>query len=323
MPALPELPPRYGSIQWIAWFTSVGIYLAVMGLLLLAGVALVLWGLFGDRSRGRARCPRCWYDLRGRREGKEGLICPECGHDARTERSLYRNRRRWPAICMGTALALPSAYMLSIAAGYYWEQRAIARIDARLEGYARYKGVGVSEYPSWPDWLRQRLPGGLGVLSDRARNAGLSWSTVTDLDLQDCRRLTSLEELELAGAQVTDAGMCHLRPLHQLTTLDLNFTAVTDQALIQIGRMHSLQVLRLRRTGVTDDGLRHLRGLDRLHFLELTQSGVTERGLVHLQGLKRLGWLMLSTDDPVQAEAAVAELKQFLPEIKVQVHKRP
>lgn len=40
-----------------------------------AGLLMLLWALFRDRSRGRRRCPRCWYDM----AGVPGLQCPECG----------------------------------------------------------------------------------------------------------------------------------------------------------------------------------------------------------------------------------------------------
>ncbi len=51
----------------------------------------MLWSLFGDRSRGRKRCPACAHpfgDLSGTR-------CPECGKDAEDIRFLYRTRRHW------------------------------------------------------------------------------------------------------------------------------------------------------------------------------------------------------------------------------------
>lgn len=65
-----------------------------------AGVLLLLWALFWDRSRGRRRCPKCWYDM----AGVAGLRCPECGKEAKRERRLRRTRRRW--VWAGTALPL-------------------------------------------------------------------------------------------------------------------------------------------------------------------------------------------------------------------------
>ena len=58
---------------------------------LIVGGIVVLWALFADRSRGRKRCPKCWYDLTASPEPR----CSECGFVARTERKLRKTRRRW------------------------------------------------------------------------------------------------------------------------------------------------------------------------------------------------------------------------------------
>lgn len=64
-----------------------------------AGLLLLLWALFRDRSRGRRRCPRCWYDM----AGVPGLICPECGKIASKERQLFRTHRRRGCALIGLA----------------------------------------------------------------------------------------------------------------------------------------------------------------------------------------------------------------------------
>ena len=69
------------AITWICW--SVGSFFAGLGVLWLA------LALFRDRSRGRRRCPRCWYDMAGVPE----LTCPECGKRFAAERLLKKTRR--------------------------------------------------------------------------------------------------------------------------------------------------------------------------------------------------------------------------------------
>ncbi|GEM_PF-4915685 len=58
------------------------------------GLALMGWSLFGDRSRGRLRCPRCWYQI-GPAVEAYPVTCPECGRTIARAKLLHRTRRRW------------------------------------------------------------------------------------------------------------------------------------------------------------------------------------------------------------------------------------
>ncbi len=70
------------------------------------GLGVLTWAiLWGDRAKGRLRCPKCWY----RMEGIEGLRCPECGRIARHENRLTRTRRRWRAGALGLLLVATGA----------------------------------------------------------------------------------------------------------------------------------------------------------------------------------------------------------------------
>src|SRR5258705_387983 len=66
-------------------------FLLAGGAGVVAGLALLAVALFADRSRGRRRCGKCWDDM----GGVPGLVCPECGREAKGERGLLRTRRRW------------------------------------------------------------------------------------------------------------------------------------------------------------------------------------------------------------------------------------
>lgn len=76
-------------------------------------VAMAIWtvalAIRGDRSRGRARCPHCWYSM----DGVDSLQCPECGREAPGKKALFRTRRRWRR-----AAALAAVFLLI--AGATW-----------------------------------------------------------------------------------------------------------------------------------------------------------------------------------------------------------
>ncbi|MCH7798232.1 MAG: hypothetical protein IID28_07270 [Planctomycetes bacterium] len=91
--------------NWLAWGAGAVTFLVA--------VAVLWWGLFGDRARGRRRCPRCWYDM----SHAAGMTCPECGWAAPGERHFSRTRRR-------PVPALVAAIVASVCASY-----AIERAD--------------------------------------------------------------------------------------------------------------------------------------------------------------------------------------------------
>ena len=47
------------------WFLETGLFLLGIALIPADGLLFICWGLWGDRSNGRSRCPKCWYDMRG------------------------------------------------------------------------------------------------------------------------------------------------------------------------------------------------------------------------------------------------------------------
>jgi hypothetical protein len=69
------------ALEVVGWVAGI--------VLFLAGLYVLARALFADRSRGRRRCPRCWYDM----DAAPTLRCPECGKEARTAAALLRTRR--------------------------------------------------------------------------------------------------------------------------------------------------------------------------------------------------------------------------------------
>ena len=231
------------------WFLYSGLYVLGIGVIPVISLLLVWWGLRGDRSKGRARCPKCWCDMGGT---LPQLECPECGHDAGQERRLYRSRRGWRAIVLGVVLVLLSCYPLTIVGGWCREQVAVRNLTDC--GHAVTASVRTG-----PDWLVGRLPERFARLFDRVEQVQLRrWGT--DAEPAECGKLWHLQILWVArGAGLTDDGVAHLKGLSQLS------------------------YLRLSRTQVTDAGLAHLEGLSELQELDLSRTQVTEAGVAELQ----------------------------------------
>jgi hypothetical protein len=102
----------YGMGEWMYWLACVGILVLMSALIYLAW-----WALFSDRSRGRRRCPRCWYDMA--HAPPPGITCAECGFVARRERQFHRTRRRY-AIASG-------AILLNVAVAMIITERSMQR----------------------------------------------------------------------------------------------------------------------------------------------------------------------------------------------------
>ena len=159
-----------------------------------------MWALFWDRSRGRRRCPRCWYDM----EGVPGKRCPECGRDARRERSLFRTRRQWrwmavtPVLFVGSAVvgpvrdiwldgwtAVPTSVLIRLPR-YIKRQSLLDEINGRLRDPTSFGGYSGLPRDLPPEWIEAKLSkaqwsrlGSTCVDMFGSTNAGIcSWAVI-------------------------------------------------------------------------------------------------------------------------------------------------
>jgi hypothetical protein len=250
------------------WFTETGFgYLLGVAVVTQVGLLLVYRGLWGDRSKGRVRCPKCWYDMRGT---VPRLECPECGHDAGEKCRLHKHHRRWGRFVIGVVLVLLSAYPLHIGGGW-WREQSVSRTNPF---------IGFSLHRTGPALLVDRLPDGPRQFFDRV-------TEVYTLDVKTLlavsQRLRHLRLIYAAGAPVTDADLVHMRGLSKLEDLNLSRTQVTDAGLVHLNGLLNLRMLYLRYVHVTDGGLDHLKNLPELRFLDLYGTQVTDEGVAKLQ----------------------------------------
>ncbi|MDX2017629.1 MAG: hypothetical protein SFY95_08345 [Planctomycetota bacterium] len=91
---------------WMAWDSSgarASLWAAAAWGVAGFGGLLIVRALVGEPSRGRRRCPKCWYDLL-----IDSRTCSECGFTSELERAFYRARRRKGPALLGMAVLVLS-----------------------------------------------------------------------------------------------------------------------------------------------------------------------------------------------------------------------
>jgi ssDNA-binding Zn-finger/Zn-ribbon topoisomerase 1 len=131
------------------------------------GLALAVWAYRGDCSKGRRRCPKCWYDMSATiaRDAPSAapLTCPECGHEPANARALYQPRRHRRVTALGLSL---------IAIGVYGQTlpRALRTGPVGLVPTT----VMIAGIQWWPENWLGRMPRGAG-LADRLDSGAWAW----------------------------------------------------------------------------------------------------------------------------------------------------
>lgn len=134
----------YSRDRWTTPLAVIGASVCLFALL------LIICAIVGDRSRGRKRCPKCWYDM----SGSPGLQCPECGKTAKSERKLSKSRRpRW-AFVLALLMVVPGIYAMVVSKRVA-EYGAFAAVPTWFlmagwehlpEGWIYDNGTGSQEY---------------------------------------------------------------------------------------------------------------------------------------------------------------------------------
>ena len=144
------------SQNWDWVFIALGWTLAALGLL------LALWALFYDRSRGRKRCPKCWYSMEGAEAAEDGAVtCPECGRRIASDQALHRTRRRLKRAVLG-AFVCVVAYAVFVTPAVRrdgWVAVTPTTALVLLASPERIKGIAFSFVtpPTSPDRIEREL----------------------------------------------------------------------------------------------------------------------------------------------------------------------
>lgn len=117
---------------------------------------------------------------------------------------------------------------------------------------------------------------------------------ITEMGVENLRRLPNLRDLILYDNPITDIGMTHLRGLRKLQVLDIRKTKITDRGLHLLPELPRLRKLWLDETDVTDGGLKSLEKFPNLKFLSLRETRVTGAGMRYVRRLQDLEGIELS-----------------------------
>ncbi len=262
------------------------------GLIGLAGLALLWWALFADRSYGRRRCPKCWYDM----SKTEGLRCPECGRNARREPSLHRTRRKWkwaaaaPLILLAAAtLALQPkvqrdgwasvapATILILALNMNDPQWALDGLQQRVEVDVSQTGAPVT---------------GFGV-TDASTLHGWQWRMIAP-------RCIAIVDSSMPAATRT-AAIGLLTSAEEFVTVESDANAIQDaywrHALDPNQRIHSISVLSLSGDRDEQRAMSRLRQLLGHDNPQVRGTAVTGLRLMLRNGSVQLAHALLETLD--------------------------
>lgn len=236
-----------------------GLFGPVLG----AGFGLSLFGLYvailgyrGQRSRGRRRCPKCWYLI----DEALGLNCSECGYESRREADLFRPRRRWRIATLG---------LLLVAAGQLgWLESRVRRGGWIAAVPSEVLIVGM---PWLPDsWLRTGAPGAVEDWSLVGRVGGGSRYSVAGgeawTDSWARRRAAGW----VRDARSTDVALHRLK---LLTSLDGGRAAAGGSSELLVGALHCLRL-----------GLEHLASPDDLWAGDLVRTAADRLWLLDSSG---------------------------------------
>ena len=144
---------------WTAWLWWIGG--AALGLL---GLWLLYWSFLHDRSKGRRRCPKCWYNM----SGTDSMTCSECGRTVKREKKLYKTRRRW-RWAFAAMLFLLVAYGSALTPKIRRDGWIRAAPTLGLIILANWCDGGYSNEPKWKHDLLEELL--VRLLMDGARQS--------------------------------------------------------------------------------------------------------------------------------------------------------
>ena len=166
--------------------------------------------------------------------------------------------------------------------------------------------------PPGPAWMRRVLGHHYFF---RVAYVSLPWShdsVVTDADLEEISKLSTLRRLDVHSKKVTDAGLAHIARLQNLEVLDLSGTCIQGDGFRYLAGCSKLERLVLSGTSITDSSINHLRNLPVLKHVAFSSTDITDAGIQNLASLSKLQSLDIAgTNVTGKAFAELRSLKNL------------
>jgi hypothetical protein len=148
---------------------------------------------------------------------------------------------------------------------------------------------------------------------------------LTDSDLQQISKLSTLEQLNIGGGGTLGSGLRSLGELHELKKMWLNAKTIDPAGLATVAQLPKLEELFIWCDQVSDDDLEVICKSDSLRVLHLESSAVTDRSLPALEANRSLQRLVLrkskiSRTAAVQLEAKRPELTGWWNQWDSEIH---
>jgi len=137
--------------------------------------------------------------------------------------------------------------------------------------------------------------------------------------VEKLRGLRRLRHLELDASNVTDANIAVLNELTSLERLDLYGAQVTNEGLKQLSLPQLSQLSLAGCTRITNEGLRNLQGLSNLQYLDLSGSSIDGVDLTGLALIPTLREVIILGEEFKGNDATINALKKLLPNCDVQI----
>lgn len=226
-------------------------------------------------------------------------------------RSSVVSKLRHLSLVLGSACALACGLITSSGCGGGADAAAVKKLE-------ELGAIIVSDSSGAPSSLV--IPPGVDIDLDAAlplasrlgglSSLNLSFSKVTDDQLQHVAAIRSLEDLQLVQTGISDVGVKAISDMSNLDSLLLGGTKISSGCLEDIGKLKNLKNLNLDNTALSG-GYDPLVGLDQLALLVLGRIKISDADadvLIKIPNLLRL--------DLTGGEVSDAALKKLRANIK-------